>query len=160
MKGMAKTKEIPETEQETKSIPETEIEEKAIPETEVKPRELPSIGNAENTVKIGDTLIEIKPMKLKYQRNRTAVFYHVLELYPLPDILAMGPQQFGDGRDGDKALLDWLVAATDNEELIRENYNDIDTETIYRILSIFKRINKIEEKEIKLKNAGTPGEKG
>ena len=87
------------------------------------------------------------------------MFYHVLELYPLPDILAMGPNQFGDGRDGDKALLDWLVAATDREELVRKNYNEMDTEQIYRILEIFRRVNKITEREEKLKNVATPREK-
>ena len=112
---------------------------------------------------IGGKLIEIKPMKLKYQRNRTAVFYHALELYPLPDILAMTvdpvtkKSPFGDGRDGDKALLDWLVAATDDEDLIRENYDDIDSDTIYRILAIFRRVNRIDEMDEKLKNVKTPG---
>ncbi len=63
---------------------------------------------------------------------------------------------FGDGRDGDKALCDWLVAATDNEELIRENLDEIDSEMVYRILAIFRRINKIDELEAKLKNVKTP----
>ena len=72
----------------------------------------------------------------------------------------MGPQSFGDGRDGDKALLDWLVAATDREELVRKNYNEMDSGTIYKILAIFKRVNKIEELEKKLKNAEAPREKG
>ena len=108
--------------------------------------------NADN----GDRLVEIKPMKLKYQRNRTAAFYHVLELYSLTDILAM-ENPFGDGRDGDKALCDWLVAVTDDEELIRENLDEIDTDTIYKMLAIWKRINKVSELEEKLKNAKTPG---
>ena len=70
----------------------------------------------------------------------------------------MGPKSFGDGLDGDKKLYDWLVAVTDNEELIRENYDDIDSEIIYRMLEIFRRVNKISEMEAKLKNAKTPGE--
>ena len=158
-KGMAKEKEMPVAEQATKEIPEANAEVKELPDAGIETRDLPQIGSPENTVKIGEELIEIKPMKLKYQRNRTGVFYHVLDLYPLPDILAMGPKSFGDGRDGDKALLDWLVAATDREELIRENYNQIDTETVYKILTIFKRVNRIDEMEKKLKNAETPGEK-
>ena len=156
---MAKTKALPAAEQVIKDVPEVDTEIKELPEQGTTVKEMPQIGVPENTVKIGDELVEIKPMKLKYQRNRTGVFYHVLELYPLPDILAMGPQSFGDGRDGDKALLDWLVAATDREELVRENYNDMDTDTIYRILEIFKRVNKVAEREEKLKNAGTPREK-
>ena len=156
---MAKTKALPAAEHVIKDVPEVDTEIKELPEQGTTVKEMPQIGVPENTVKIGDELVEIKPMKLKYQRNRTGVFYHVLELYPLPDILAMGPQSFGDGRDGDKALLDWLVAATDREELVRENYNDMDTDTIYRILEIFKRVNKVAEREEKLKNAGTPREK-
>ena len=155
---MARTKPMPNMAQETKEIPDTDAELKAVPETEVKRKELPQIGNPENTVKIGGKLIEIKPTKLKYQRNRTAVFYHILELYPLADILAMGPKSFGDGLDGDKKLCDWLVAVTDDEELIRENYDEIDSDTIYKLLEIYKRVNKITELEKKQKNAGTPGE--
>lgn len=156
---MPEIKAMPAADQPQKEIPITELNEREMPNTVVSVKEMPQIGTPENTVKIGNELVEIKPMKLKYQRNRTGVFYHVLELYPLPDILAMGPQAFGDGRDGDKALLDWLVAATDREDLVRENYNDMDTETIYQILAIFKRINKIDEREAKLKNAEAPREK-
>ena len=155
-----KKKELPETEVNEVDVPEVEVKEKTIPDNSIKVKELPPVGNPENTVIIGGELIEIKPMKLIYQRNRTAVFYHALELYPLPDLLAMEPSKgqdmFGDGRDGDKALLDWLVAATDREDLIREHYNDIDTDTVYRILEIFRRVNKIDEREAKLKNAMAP----
>jgi hypothetical protein len=70
----------------------------------------------------------------------------------------MGPKSFGDGLDGDKKLYDWLVAVTDDEDLIRENYDEIDSDTIYRMLEIFRRVNKISEMEEKLKNAKTPGE--
>lgn len=157
---MDKEKEMPVAEQTDKELPNNDTEVKVLPDTDVQAKAMPQIGVPENTVKIGDELIEIKPMKLKYQRNRTGVFYHVLELYPLPDILAMGAQSFGDGRDGDKALLDWLVAATDREDLVRENYNEMDTETIYRILEIFRRVNKITEREEKLKNAEAPRGKG
>ena len=150
-----KTKAVPDTAQEMKDAPDLAQATKATPDTAVKTRAKPKVGNPENTVLIGGELIEIKPMKLKYQRNRTAVFYHVLDQYPLADILAM-ENPFGDGRDRDKALCDWLVAATDNEELIRENLDEIDSETVYKILAIFKRINKIDELEAKLKNAKAP----
>jgi len=66
--------------------------------------------------------------------------------------MAMDEDTFGDGRDGDKATMDWLIAATDNEKLIVDNYDEIDTGTIEKILSIFKRVNRIDEKEEKLKN--------
>lgn len=155
---MARAKAMPVAGQEIKKTPDAAPEEKPVPNAGMETKELPKVGNPENTVIIGGKLIEIKPTKLKYQRNRTAVFYHILELYPLSDILAMGPKSFGDGLDGDKKLYDWLVAVTDDEELIREHYDDIDSDTIYRMLEIFRRVNKISEMEEKLKNARTPGE--
>ena len=155
---MARTKALPVSGQEAKSMPDAAPEVKPMPETEIKQKELPQVGTPENTVIIVGKLIEIKPTKLKYQRNRTAVFYHILELYPLSDILAMGANSFGDGLDGDKKLYDWLVAVTDDEELIKQNYDEIDSDTIYRMLEIFRRVNKISEMEEKLKNAKTPGE--
>ena len=155
---MARAKAMPVAGQEIKKTPDVAREEKPAPNAGMETKELPKVGNPENTVIIGGKLIEIKPTKLKYQRNRTAVFYHILELYPLSDILAMGPKSFGDGLDGDKKLYDWLVAVTDDEDLIREHYDDIDSDTIYRMLEIFRRVNKISEMEEKLKNAKTPGE--
>ena len=152
-----RTKALPDKEQIKREAPDGEVKEVDIPESGVKHVEMPAIGTPENTVTIGGRLIEIKPMKLKYVRNRTAAFRHILEMYPLSDILAM-ENKFGDGRDGDKALYDWLVAVTDDEDLIRENYDDIDTDTIYRMLAIHRRIEKVDEMETKLKNARTPGE--
>lgn len=136
-----------------KELPTAEQTAKPVPAPTKKEKELPQVGSPENTVMIGDTLIEIKPTKLKYQRNRTATFYRLLEVYPLTDIMAMEAGSFGDERDGDKATMDWLIAATDNEELILANYDEMDTGTIEKILSIFRRVNKIDEKEEKLKNA-------
>ena len=146
-------KEIPNAEQQGKELPEAGMENKKIPSAETKKKPKPHVGNPENCVVIGKTEIEIKPTKLKYQRNRTAALYRLLEMYPLTDILAMETGSFGDDRDGDKAVMDWLIAVTDNEELIVENYDEIDTGTVEKLLDIFKRLNKIEEKEAKLKNA-------
>lgn len=125
---------------------------KELPSAEQTVRELPQVGSPENSVVIGDQLIEIQPTKLKYQRNRTAAFYKILELYPLTDILAMESGSFGDDRDGDKAVMDWLIAVTDNEQLITEHYDSMDTGVIEQLLSIFRRVNKIDEKEQKQKN--------
>jgi len=116
---------------------------------------LPQIGSPENSILIGDTLVEVKPTKLKYQRNRTAAFYKMLEVYPLADILAMEAGAFGDDRDGDKALMDWLVAVLDDEKLVTENYDRLDTGVIEQLLAIFRRVNRIDEKEQKLKNLQT-----
>ena len=156
-------RETQELEQEKVEAPDLSQKTKMVPEPS-KPKELPPVGNPENTIVVGGKLIEIKPTKLKYHRNRTAVFYRALELYPLPDILAMGldPKTglsaFGDERDGDKALCDWLVAVFDDEDLVRENIDEFDSGMIYKILAIFRRVNKIDEMEEKLKNVRTPGE--
>lgn len=125
---------------------------KPLPAPEQTDKGLPRIGSPENSVRIGDQLIEIKPTKLKYQRNRTAAFYRMLELYPLADILAMEAGAFGDDRDGDKALMDWLIAVTDNEQLILDHYNELDTGVIEQLLQIFRRVNRMDEKEQKQKN--------
>ncbi len=148
-------KQLPEVDYITKETPTTESTAKPMPDSKTKTKSLPAIGNPENTVIIGGRPIEIKATKLKYQRNRTATFYRILDLYPLTDILAMDAGQFGDERDGDKAVMDWLIAATDDEKLITENYDDMDTETIEKILMIFKRVNRITEKDEKLKNMET-----
>ena len=145
-------KAVPDTKMAEKKMPSTDIQAKPKPDPKTNKKSLPPIGNPENTVMIGGKPIEIKATKLKYQRNRTATFYRILELYPLTDILSMEAGQFGDDRDGDKAVMDWLIAATDDEQLIVENYDDMDTETIEKILMIFKRVNRITEKDEKLKN--------
>lgn len=127
-------------------------EKKPLPVAGVDPKPIPLIGKPENAVKIGDIMIEIKPTKLSYQRDRTAAFYKMVELYALPDILAMTKEGIGDAdRDGDKCLMDWLIAATDDPDLIIANYEDMDTEIVETILSIFKRVNRITEKEERLK---------
>lgn len=91
----------------TKPLEDTGRPVKKLPDTAQPERHLPQIGSPENTVTIGDRLIEIRPTKLSYQRNHTAAFYKMLELYPLADILAMETGAFGDDRDGDKAVMDW-----------------------------------------------------
>ena len=125
---------------------------KPLPAPEQTDKGLPQIGSPENSVRIGDQLIEIRPTKLKYQRNRTAAFYRMLELYPLADILAMEAGAFGDDRDGDKAIMDWLIAVTDDEQLILDHYNELDTGVIEQLLQIFRRVNRMDEKEQKQKN--------
>lgn len=155
-----RAKKQPSAEQQEKTLPDAGMESKKTPEATAKPKALPKTGSPENTVIIGEQLIEIKPTKLKYQRNRTAAFYRVLEMYPLVDILAMEAGSFGDERDGDKATMDWLIAATDDEQLVLDNYDSMDTGTIEKILSIFKRVNKIEEKEAKIKNMAKERKEG
>ena len=128
---------------------------KELPEAQQPDKALPHVGSPENSIVIGDRLIEIKPTKLRYQRNRTAAFYKMLELYPLADILAMEAGAFGDDRDGDKAVMDWLIAVFDDEALVLEHYDSMDTGTVEQLLEIFRRVNRIDEKEQKQKNVMT-----
>lgn len=164
-----KRKKTPSTEIPEKKKPDISNEQKELPEVTDHPKEVPEVtrtrkknpekGNPENMVQFGDRLIEIKPTLLRYQRDRTAVFYRILEMYPLVDVLGMDSDSFGDDRDGDKAVFDWLIAVTNDPELVEENYDKLDTDTIEKMLSIFRRVNKIDEKEEKLKNALAPGAK-
>ena len=146
MKGNTVEKEIPTTKTKTPKNPSPKQKEK----------DMPVVGNANNIVMFNDMPIEIKPTKLKYHRNHTAAFYQIVDNYPLSVILTMDDTMFGDGRDGDKCLLDWLVAVFDDEEFVVNNYNDMDAEFIEKTLEIFKRINHIDEKEEKLKKLQTP----
>lgn len=150
-------KELPSVEQDSKELPSAQQEHKELPNAEQKKKAMPELGTPENTILIGDKLVEVKPTKLKYQRNRTASFYKVLELYPLAEVFAMQPGTFGDDRDGDKAVMDWLIAVLDDEKLVTENYDEMDTGTIERLISIYKRVNQIDEKEEKLKNLARAG---
>lgn len=154
-----KTKPAPSADREEKQIPEVTEEKKAVPAVTTKRKEAPPKGHLENMIMFGDRMIEIKETKVRYQRDRTAAFYRLLELYPLVDILGMEAGSFGDDRDGDKAVFDWLIAVTDDPQLVEENYDKLDSGTIEKLLSIFRRVNKIDEKEEKLKNVTTPGAK-
>ena len=133
------------------------MEDKPMPEVAQEEKALPASGIEENTVVIGGKRIEIKPTLMRYMRNRTAEFYHVLEIYPLPDILATKRGIIDERRDGDKCLMDWLVAVTNDEELIRDHYDELDADVIMRLLEIFKRINHIQEKEEAAKNRQAAG---
>lgn len=145
-------KRYPDAEQEMKELPDSTMESKPLPDPTTNTKSLPPVGNPENTVIIGGQPIEIKPTKVKYQRNRTAAFFRVIRTYPLVDILAMDVGSFGDDRDGDKAIMDWLIAVFDDEQLVLDHYDEMDTALIEKILKIFLRINKIDEKEENLKN--------
>ena len=60
-----------------KKLPSAEQVVKELPSAEMAKKTLPVVGNPENTITIGEKLIEIKPTKVKYQRNRTAAFYKI-----------------------------------------------------------------------------------
>jgi hypothetical protein len=51
--------------------------------------------------------------------------------------------------------MDWLIAVTDDPELVQTHYDEMDTELIERLLDIFRRVNRIDEKEARQKNLMT-----
>lgn len=135
-----------------RALPDTQQTTKRKPSSKQKAKEMPVIGNPENIITIGGETREIKPTKMKYHRNNTAYFYRMIENVSLPDILSYPEDAFGDGRDGDKALMDWLIAVFDDEDFVVAHYDDMDAEIIDRALEIFKRVNKINEREERQKN--------
>ena len=148
-------KKIPEPSTEIKELPEVTEINKELPEVTDVVKDNPIVGDPNNTVFVDGIPFEIKPTKLKYHRDRTALFYHVLEKLPLPDILAADVGYFDDERDGDKCLFDFLIAIFDDEEFVKAHYNDMGSDTILKALEIFKRINGITEKEEQSKNRAT-----
>ena len=135
-----------------KEMPDEKLKQKEMPDETQKEKELPPVVNPENTITVGNDTIEIKPTKVKYQRNRTAVFYRVIEMYPLPDILSMDRGIIDPERDGDKCLFDWCCAVTDNPKFVVKHYDEMDTETIERLLKIYRRLNHIDDKDEQSKN--------
>ena len=61
-----------------KGLPAAETEkQKSLPPAEQPGKGLPQVGSPENSIVIGGRLVEIKPTRLRYQRNRTAAFYKI-----------------------------------------------------------------------------------
>lgn len=157
-----KPKRTPRGKKLDKNIPEATELNKDIPEAKELNKELPPTVNPENVIRLGDKDIEIKPTKLLYQRNRTAMAYHILEIYPLPDILAMDKGILDPERDGDAIVFDFLTAVLDNKpgapdpvgtaEMLKEYYDSLTSEDINRAVKIYKRLNHIEDKEEATKN--------
>lgn len=135
------------------------MKDKAVPTGEMASKATPIVGIPENTVVVAGTPLEIKPTKMRYVRNGTANFYKLIEHMSLIDIMQLESGSFGenDDRDGDKAVMDWLIAATDNEAFVTSHYDDFDIGQILRIVDIFKRVNEFV-KEDDSKNAVTPAE--
>lgn len=140
-------KPIPPENTEEKPVPEANTGEKPVPEYVEKETPHPQPGHPENIVQFGDEMFEIKPTKVKYQRDRTAAFYRILEQMPLVDILALQDGILDPERSSDKMLFDWLVAVTDNSRLVAKYYDKLDSDVIEQILHIFCRLNHIDERE-------------
>ena len=118
-----------------------------MPEESKLDKEAPQTIPLENCVKLGDELIEIKPTKLKYFRNKMASAYSVLKIVPLNELLTYGKGVIDEKRDADQLLFDFLVAVFDNSDIVRDHYEDMTAEDVEQIFKIFGRLNHIDEKE-------------
>ena len=142
-------KSLPKVNENVKPVPEVTESVTPLPQPSNKQLITPKIGDPANLVQFGDVEIELKPTKIRYQRDRTAAFYRMLKQMPLIDILALQDGILDPERSSDKMLFDWLIAVTDDAKVVTANYDNLDTETIYKILDIFCRLNHIPEDEKK-----------
>lgn len=144
-------KSLPKVNENVKPVPEVTDNTPPVPKPSARKIQTPKIGDPKNVVQFGDIEVELKPTKIKYQRDRTAAFYRVLKQMPLVDILALQDGILDPERSSDKMLFDWLIAVTDDPKLVTANYDKLDSEAIHKILEIFCRLNHIPEDEKKQK---------
>lgn len=137
-----KPKETPKVEE----TPETSPQKEETPEVSPQKTEMPSDLNEENTVEIDGKKIEIKPTKLKYFRNKTASAYNILKNVPLTELLTLDKGILDERRDGDQIVYDFLVAAFDDSEFVKNNYDNLDADQVEKIVNIVGRLNHIDEK--------------
>lgn len=130
---------------------ETETKKK-IPKATKLTKEIPPEVNPDNCITLNGRTIEIKPTKMKYFRNRMASIYSVLKIVPLNEFLSYEQGTFDEQRNSDQILFDFLVSVFDNASIVTSNYDEMTSEDIERILSIFGRLNHIDEKEEARKN--------
>lgn len=148
-------KSLPKVNEDVKPIPKVTESTPPLPSANNKQMPAPQVGDPVNTIQFGDVMIELKPTKIKYQRDRTAAFYRLLRQMPLIDILALQDGILDPERSSDKMLFDWLIAVTDDPKIVTANYDKLDSETIYKALEIFCRLNHIPEDEEKKHKAQT-----
>ena len=129
------------------TVPEESKQLENTPEASPEKEEKPSDFLEENCVLVGENKIEIKPTKLKYFRNKAASAYGIIKVVPLHELLTYGKGVIDETRDADQLLYDFLVAAFDDPVFVRDHYDDLDADTIDRIVKIFGRVNHIDEKE-------------
>lgn len=152
MPDQAEEKVTPTPSRKQKKTPEEAPLDKDIPKEKSLKAELPPVVNPENVITIGGEQREIKPTKLKYQRNRTAAAYRILDEYPLTDILAVSEGVLDPERDGDAIVFDFLIAVFDDAAFVTNHYDEMTSEDVDRAVKIFKRLNRIDEKEEAAKN--------
>jgi hypothetical protein len=130
-----------------KVVPDETKQLETIPDATPVKEEMPSDEIEENCVIIGNEKIELKPTKLKYFRNKAASAYGIIKAVPLYELLTYGKGTIDETRDADQLLFDFLVAAFDSSEFVRDHYDEMDADTIDRVCKIFGRLNHIDEKE-------------
>ena len=126
-------KSLPKVNEEVKPVPDVTENTTPLPKPSAKKMAVPKVGNPANVVQFGDIEVELKPTKIKYQRDRTAAFYRMLKQMPLVDILALQDGILDPERSSDKMLFDWLIAVTDDPKIVTANYDKLDSESIYKI---------------------------
>ena len=140
------TKAVPSATEFKHQTPKPDNTKKEVPEENKELKEVPSELPSENCVMIGGKIIEIKPTKLKYFRNKTASAYNLLKLIPLNEFLSYSKGQLGE-KDPDQMLFDFLVAAFDGADVLKTCYDDLTADDVERVVQIFGRLNHIDEKE-------------
>lgn len=135
---------------EKKPAPRRKAEPKQLPETQSVQLAAPSVQDKSNCVVLNGKSYEILPTRTKYFRTQWANGHVLLKHYTLSEIFALTQER--DGIDGDEAIYKFLVAVFDNEDLVKEVYDELDSEMLYRICDIFRRVNKIDEIEEHQKN--------
>ena len=139
--------EIPKESDPNNEIPKESNFNNETPKESEEKEEKPSGMIDENCVVVNGKIYEIKPTKFKYFRNKAAAGYNAIKKIPIQEFLTYPKGVFDDTRDADHILFDFLVATFDDVSLVRDNYNNFDTEILDRIIKIFGRINHIDEKE-------------
>lgn len=142
---MALDKEMIGLIKQSKALPDTsEVnEEKPVPEAD-------GIDKT-NCFELDGKLVEVHPTKLKYFRNNTVSFYHVIDTVPLPTIYQMN--ESNAGIDGDKAILTFLCAVFDDVKFAERIYRKLDAGQLLEIVRLFKKVNGIDVREENQKNA-------
>ena len=138
---------IPNNTPKKETTPNESTQKETIPDASPEKEEKPSDYIEEHCVIIGGKKIEIKPTKLKYFRNKAASGYGIIKMVPLHELLTYGKGVLDEKRDADQLLYDFLVAAFDDSTFVRDNYDELDADTIDKIVKIFGKVNHIDEKE-------------
>lgn len=131
---------IEETPDETPKLEE-------MPEHSQPKVELPPNVDPENCIILNGKVFEVKPTKLKYFRNKAAAGYGIIKSVPIHELLTIGKGVVDEKRDADMLLFDFLIAAFDDVDFVRDNYDEMTADDVEKVIKIFGRLNHIDEKE-------------